>query len=203
DIDFVEKAYYSYNLPTIFTIPEFFEPNNLDVKLIEHGYQQLGCITYTMISSIRELKNEKINEDFTYIIEPDRIKEYSQFLAKYSYRNQEEQNVLETLSKRIIIPKKRFIIAKDQKKVIGTLTGILDHNGYLYIVDVFVHPDLRRQKIATSMFFSLINEWEIDNEIQTIWLQVETDNHKAMNLYLNLGFKKAYSYYYLEKSMKI
>jgi ribosomal protein S18 acetylase RimI-like enzyme len=202
DIKFVEKAYNSYNLPAIFTIPEFFEPNNLDIKLLEHGYQQLGCITYTMINSIQELRNEKINDNFTYIIESERIKEYSQFLGEHSSRNQEAQNVIEVLSKRIIIPQKRFILAKDQNKVIGTLTGILDRHGFLYIVDVFVYPDLRRQKIATSMFFSLINEWSIENRIKTIWLQVESENHKAINLYSNLGFKKAYSYYYLEKNIK-
>lgn len=202
DIKFVEKAYSSYNLPAIFTIPEFFEPNNLDIKLLQHGYHQIGCITDTMVNSIPGLKNEIINEDFTYLIESDRIKEYSLFLAKYSHRNQEEQNVLEALSKRIIFPQKRFIIAKDENKVIGTLTGILDHNGFLYIVDVFVHPDMRRQKIATSMFFSLINKWGIKNEIQTIWLQVETENQQAINLYSKLGFKKVYSYYYLEKNKK-
>lgn len=199
DIRYVEKAYNSYNLPTIFTIPEFFKPDNLDIKLLEHGYHQLGCITYTMISSISELQNKQINENYTYFIESERIKEFSYFLAEYSNRNQKEQNVLEALSKRIIIPQKRFIVAKDEKKVIGVLTGVLDHHGFLYIVDVFVHPDYRRQKIATSMFFSLINNWGIKNGIQTLWLQVETENHKAINLYSNLGFKKAYSYYYLEK----
>jgi ribosomal protein S18 acetylase RimI-like enzyme len=203
DIKYVEKAYNSYNLPSIFTIPDFFQPDNLDLKLSDHGYQQLGCITHTMISSMHELKNEEINENFTYFIESDRLNEYSQFLAKYSSRNKEEQYILEALSKRIIIPKKHFIIARNKNEVIGTLTGILDPHGFLYIVDVFVHPDLRRQKIATSMFFSLINKGDIKNEIQTIWLQVETENHNAMKLYLNLGFKKAYSYYYLEKSMKM
>ncbi|MFX1241056.1 MAG: GNAT family N-acetyltransferase [Promethearchaeota archaeon] len=203
DIEYVEKAYNSYKLPSIFTIPEFFEPDNLDIKLLEHGYQQLGCTTHTMICSISDLKNKKINEKFTYFIKSERLKECSQFLAEYSHRNQEAQNVLEALSKRIIIPQKRFIIAKDENKVIGTLAGILDPHGFLYIVDVLVHPDFRRQKIATSMFFSLISNRGIMNDIQTVWLQVETDNYKAMNLYLNLGFKKAYSYYYLEKTMKM
>jgi len=66
---------------------------------------------------------------------------------------------------------------------------------------VLVHPEFRRQKIASSMLFSIINEWDIPNEIITIWLQVEAENNEAMNLYTNLGFKRAYSYYYLEKSI--
>ncbi len=201
DIKFVEKAYKFYDLPTIFTIPDFFEPNNLDAKLLKHGYQQSGCITYTMINSAQELIDEKINEEFTYIVHSERTNKYSNFMAKFTLRNQEAQKVLGELSNRIIIPQKRFIIAEYDNKVIGTLTGILDPHGFLYIVDVLVHPDFRRQKIATSMFFSIINKWGMLNDVKTIWLQVETENIEAMNLYSNLGFKKAYSYYYLEKNI--
>ena len=52
------------------------------------------------------------------------------------------------------------------------------------------------------MLFIIINQWGIPNEVKTIWLQVETENNEAMNLYSNLGFKRAYSYYYLEKSIE-
>jgi len=201
DINFVEKAYNAYKLPTIFTIPEYFEPNNLDIKLLERGYQQSGCFTYTMICSIEDLISKSINDKFTYLIHSERGIEYSKFLAMYSHRNQEAQIVLEALSNRIIIPQKRFIITEYENRVIGTLTGILDPHGFLYIADVLVHPEFRRQKIASSMLFSIINEWDIPNEIITIWLQVEAENNEAMNLYTNLGFKRAYSYYYLEKSI--
>ncbi len=202
DINFVEKAYNAYKLPAIFTIPNYFEPNNLDIKLLEHGYQQSGCITYTMTTSVQKLRNEEINQEFIYLFHSERVNEYSKFLANYSQRNQEAQKILEALSNRIIIPQKRFIIVEYENKVIGTLTGILDPHGFLYIVDVLVHPDFRRQKIATSMLFIIINQWGIPNEVKTIWLQVETENNEAMNLYSNLGFKRAYSYYYLEKSIE-
>jgi len=201
DIDFVYKAYSAYKLHPIFTISDFFEPSSLVIKLLEHGYQQLGCITNSMISSIQELRNEIINEEYTYTIKSERISEFSDFLATYSHRDQNAQRVLQALAERIIIPQKRFVLAKFRKKIIGTLMGILDLNGFLYVVDVFVHPDYRRQKIATSMFFKIINEWGIPNEVNKIWLQVETENEEAMKLYTNLGLKKAYTYYYLQKSL--
>lgn len=200
DIKFVEKAYQAHKLPTIFTIPEYFEPNGLDVKLLEQEYHQAGCITHTMIASIQELRNEIINDDFSYIFYSERINKFSTFLAKFSKRNQPAQNVLEALAHRIIIPQKRFIVAEYENKVVGTLMGILDPHGFLYIADVLVDPEVRRQNIATSLFFKLINEWGILNGVKTIWLQVEIENSEAMNLYNKLGFKKAYSYYYLEKS---
>ena len=84
DINFVEKAYQTYNLPTIFTIPEYFEPNGLDVKLLEHGYHQAGCITHTMIASIQELKNENINDILTlYLNELEEEKEYEERFRRF------------------------------------------------------------------------------------------------------------------------
>jgi ribosomal protein S18 acetylase RimI-like enzyme len=202
DIEFVHKAYSTYNLPAIFTIPEYSEPINLEIKLYEHGYQQSGCVTYSMITPVQQLKNEEINKKFTYLILTERVNKYSNFLANFSHRNLEAQKVLDALSNRITIPQKRFIIAEYGNKVVGALTGILEPHGFLYIVDVLVHPDFRRLKIATSMFFSIINQWSLPNGIKTVWLQVETENLGAMNLYSKLGFKKAYSYYYLEKSIE-
>ncbi|MFX0038317.1 MAG: GNAT family N-acetyltransferase [Promethearchaeota archaeon] len=200
DINFIEDAYSTYNLPAIFTITDYFEPKNLDIKLLEHGYHQSGCVTYTMTTSLQELQRKEINEEFKYLMHSERLNKCSKFLAKYSHRNQKEQKVLEALYNRIIIPQKRFILAEYKNTVIGTLAVILDPHGFLYVVDVLVHPDFRRQKIATSMFFKIINEISISYDIKTIWLQVETENKEAMNLYTNIGFKRAYSYYYLEKS---
>lgn len=199
DIKFVEKAYQAYNLPTIFTIPDYFEPKNLDVKLIEHGYQQLGCITHTMIITVQDLRNEINNDEFSYIFHSERVNKISTFLSKFSKRDLQSQNVLDRLANRIIIPQKRYIVAEYGNKVVGTLMGILDPHGFLYLAEVLVDPDFRQQKIATSMYFKTINEWGIPNGVKKIWLQVEIENMEAMNLYTKLGFEKAYSYYYLEK----
>ncbi len=202
DISFVEKAYQAYKLPAIFTVPDFFEPNYLDTKLLEHGYQQLGCITHTMIASVQDLRNETINEEFTYVYYSERVKEFSNFLAGYSERDQDAQKVLDAIANRIVIPQKCFIIAKSENRVVGTLMGILDPLGFLYIADVLVDPDVRKQNISTSMFFKIIKEWGIPNGVKKVWLQVESENKEAMNLYTKLGLEKAYSYYYLEKSLK-
>lgn len=203
DINYVERAYQAYKLPAIFTMPEFFEPNYLDTKLLEYGYKQLGCITHTMITSVQDLRNETINEDFTYFYYSERVKEFSDFLANYSKRDQEAQKVLDALSSRIVIPQKRFITAIFNNKVVGTLMGILDLHGFLYIADVLVDPDFRRQNVSTSMLFKMIKDWGIPNGAKTIWLQVESENKEAMNLYTKLGLVKAYSYYYLEKKTEI
>ena len=202
DIALTEKAYQAYKLPTIFTMPEYFEPSNLAEKLLKNGYQQFGCVTHTLIATIQELKNEIINDEFTYLIIPERKKEIANFLGTFSKRDQRSQKILDELVNRIIVPQKRFIIAQYNQKIVGTLMGILDPHGFFYLADLLVNPDYRRQNIAKSMFFTIINDWAILMGAKKIWLQVENDNIEALNLYTNLGFKKAYSYYYLRKKLK-
>ena len=201
DITLTEKAYQAYKLPAIFTIPEYFEPSNLVDKLLEKGYQQFGCVTHTLIASTQDLRNDIINEEFTYLIISERRKEIANFLGTFSKRDQSSQKIVDEIVNRVIFPQKRFIIAQYNEKIVGTLLGILDPHGFLYIADVLVDPDFRRQKIAKSIFFTIINNWAIPNGVKKIWLQVEIENIEAMNLYTKLGFKKAYSYYYLGKNV--
>lgn len=202
DLDIVEAAYTAYNLPTIFTIPDYYKPNNLNNKLIERGYYQLGCITRVMISPIQELKNEMLSKEFTYVLHSKRVPEFSNFLAKFSKRDKNAQRIIDKLSNRIIIPRTCFEISKYKNKVIGTLMGVLDPSGFLYIADVLVDPNFRQRGIATSMFFNIFREWRNYKGIQNVWLQVEIDNEKAMNLYTKLGMKKMYEYYYLKKDLR-
>lgn len=91
------------------------------------------------------------------------------------------------------------MLTKYNNEVIGTLLAILVPQGYLYIRDVFVHPDYRKQNIATSMLIRLIDEWAVGNGVKYIWLQVERNNFKALNLYQKFWMKKLYDYYYMKK----
>lgn len=199
DIQFVEQAYRMFDLPAIFMLPNYFEPKELDKKLFEHGYREVGCITYTMMCPVQELREDTINSDVLFTLYSERVNKFSEFLARYSSRNQSAQFVLNALANRIIIPKKQCIIAEYKNTVVGTLMGILDPHGFMYIVDMLVHPEFRQQKIATSMFWRLIKEWGIPNRAKTIWLQVESENNNAVKLYIKMGFEKAYSYRYFEK----
>ena len=69
----------------------------------------------------------------------------------------------------------------------------------MYIGDVLVHPDYRRQRVGSSMFFKLIDEWVISKGVNKIWLQVERNNKKALNLYYKIGMRKLYNYFYMKR----
>ena len=197
DIDIVEKAYKEHNLPAIFTMHEFHEPENLKDKLLKRGYQTYDH-TIALGIKIDDIQPKIIKNDFEYIMMNSRVKKISEFLTRFSKWNEDEQNTIQEINQRIVIPKKCYMITKYQNEVIGTLLAVLVPQGYLYIGDMFVHPDYRRQNIATSMLIRLIDEWAVKNAVKNIWLQVEKSNIIALNLYHKLGMKKLYNYYYLK-----
>jgi len=201
DINIVETAYKSFKLPPIFMMHDFFKPKYLEQELIKREYVSFSP-TDAMMISINDVNFKPINENFTYVHYSNRVNEFSKFLAKHSTRSEAEQIILEELSERIFIPKKRFFIAKDQNEIIGTLMGVLDPNGFLYLADLLVDPKYRNQNVATSLYFEALKKWAISKGVRKLWLQVEVDNKKAINFYKKFGFKKIYSYYYLKKEYK-
>ncbi len=196
DIDIVEQAYKAHNLPPVFTMHEFHEPKELKKKLLKRGYLPYD-FTNVLFANVNNIKRNSINREFEYELHFIRPKEISEFLALYSNRNRDQQKVINEITERIIVPKKCFLIARSQNEVIGTLMGVLIPQGYLYIADVLVDPKFRRRQVATSMMDEIINEWALQSGAKIIWLQVENDNHVALNLYNKLGMKKLYSYYYM------
>jgi ribosomal protein S18 acetylase RimI-like enzyme len=200
DLILVEKAYRAHNLKAVFTMPDFHEPKNLREKLLNRGYQAYDHTSVLGIK-IEDIQPKKVNEDFEYFFFKTRVKEISDFLARYSKWNEHEQNIIQEINQRIIIPRKCYMLTKLNKEVIGTLLAVLVPQGYLYIGDVFIHPDYRRQNIATSMLIKLIDEWAVLNGVSFIWLQVEIENLKALNLYHTFGMRKLYNYYYMKKDL--
>lgn len=198
DIESVENAYKIYGLPSIFTMHDYHEPKYLREKLIERGYEEIS-LTTTMGAPITNISYSEFNSDYNYEIQDDRTIEFNEFLAKYSKRSIEEQYIIEEICKRIKIPQKRFVLVKDGNKVIGTTMGVLSINSSLYIADVLVNPKYRRKKIASSMLINLINEWAPYKRDIKIWLQVEIENEIAIKFYDNLGLKRLFNYYYLQK----
>ena len=65
DIEMVENAYKSFNLPAIFTMPEYFEPKELDEALRNRGYIEQDR-TNTMLMSVHNLELNDINNHINY-----------------------------------------------------------------------------------------------------------------------------------------
>ncbi|TFG23952.1 MAG: GNAT family N-acetyltransferase [Promethearchaeota archaeon] len=198
DIERAEVAYKSYNLPTIFTMHEYFEPKNLDVMLRDRGYIKQDP-TNALLMQANNLDLKEVNSEVNYELFNYRIDDFSSLLAEFTKRDKYQQEIIKEITSRINVPERCFVIAKLEGKTIGTLMGVLNPQGFVYIADVFIVPEFRRQRIASSMLKTVIKEWAIPNGAKYIWLQVELENNIALKLYRNLGMKKVYSYYYLRR----
>jgi len=201
DIEIVEKAYKLHGLPSIFTMHECFEPGNLDIILKNRGYMEEDH-TNALIALVDEIHISEINRNFEYEISNVRNDAFSGLLAKFTQRDSNQQVIINEITNRIILPIKCFILVKKQNEIVGTLMGVLNSYGYVYIADLFVTPDYRRSGIASSLIAVLLKNWAIPNGAKYIWLQVEIENNNAMKFYKHLGMIKAYNYYYLRKAFQ-
>jgi [ribosomal protein S18]-alanine N-acetyltransferase len=82
-----------------------------------------------------------------------------------------------------------FIVATLNHKIIGFLTGIKINNQKTKILMLSVSPTHQKQKIGTKILEEFIKRTQKEN-IDTIELEVRTDNKKAINFYEKHGFKK-------------
>ncbi|MFX1497708.1 MAG: GNAT family N-acetyltransferase [Promethearchaeota archaeon] len=199
DITIVEEAYKMYNLPAIFTMHDFHKPKYLRNELISKNYREISH-TVALGGRLNDINIENLNKNYKYFFLEMRHGDFSEFLSRQSQKSEEEQNIINKITQRIKILKKCFLVVKSQSSIVGTLAGVLDLNGYLYLVDIFVDPNFRKQSIAKSMFFKIMHDWVNPRNIKMVWLQVEIENETAISLYENIGLKKLYNYYYLINS---
>ncbi|MHA2225704.1 MAG: GNAT family N-acetyltransferase [Candidatus Hodarchaeales archaeon] len=197
DITTVETAYKIQNLPVRFKLADYFNPPELTDILLERGYRYSNYSLITVGCKVREIK-APTDDEFSYEFTEQRTSEFSDFLTKFSSSLTEDQHIMTEITRRIFIPKKCFILAKLGKIIIGSIMVVLDPQGYMYIAELFVHPDYRRRKIGTSLVVNAM-EWGKSHNGSICWLHVERDNEKAVELYEKMGFQKWYGYRYMIK----
>ncbi|MFX0124474.1 MAG: GNAT family N-acetyltransferase [Candidatus Hodarchaeota archaeon] len=197
DIEFVESAYTKYNLPVRFKLSDVSDPPELERKLLKRDYIYSEYSIITMGSDV-QIPKSKFNEELNYEFTKKQTSEFTNFLAAFPSITTEDQQIMVEITQRIKIPKKRFILVRKEKTIIGSILIVLDPQGYMYIAELFIHPDYRRQRIGFSILTEAM-KWGKNQGAIKYWLHVEKDNSKAIALYEKLGFQNWYSYRYLMK----
>jgi ribosomal-protein-alanine N-acetyltransferase len=81
-----------------------------------------------------------------------------------------------------------FIVAEENHKIIGFLIGIKLKTNKTKILMISVEPIYQRQKIGESLLNEFIKVI-LKEKINSIELEVRTDNKKAIKFYEKNGFK--------------
>lgn len=82
-----------------------------------------------------------------------------------------------------------FIVANLNHKIIGFLIGVKINNIKTKILMISVSPQFQKQKIGSKLLEEFIKRTQKE-KINSIELEVRTDNIKAIKFYEKNGFKK-------------
>lgn len=83
-------------------------------------------------------------------------------------------------------PRSHYIVAKQNKKILG-FAGIIDTYDQMEITNIVVRKDYRSQGIGNLLLKELIN---LSKDKNVIYLEVNSKNINAIKLYEKNGFKK-------------
>ena len=87
-------------------------------------------------------------------------------------------------------PNSKYIVAKTQDKIIG-FAGIWKVIDIAHITNIVTAKAFRNKGIGSIMLSSLIELVQSENDINSITLEVNTNNIPAQKLYKKFGFKNA------------
>ncbi|MHA2253323.1 MAG: GNAT family N-acetyltransferase [Candidatus Kariarchaeaceae archaeon] len=197
DLKRVESIFQKYKYKPRFMMHDYFEPSNLAQVLVKRGYKK-AAPTFVMVSNAIAYIPVK-NENIDFFLSEYRTKEIADFLNLYTTRPVYSQNEILDIVNNINIPLKMHVVGKNDEKIIGTVLGVLDEEGDLYIADLMVRKEERRSGLATVLMYKIV-EWAKSNDLKRIWLQVEEHNEAAIRFYQKLGLKICFSYHYMEKN---
>ncbi len=83
-------------------------------------------------------------------------------------------------------------------KLVGVGRGVLDGQ-FFGLFNFYVHKNYRRKGIASDMI-KIMEDWASDQGARLSYLQVDSDNPNAIQLYQKLGYQTIYEYWYLMDS---
>ncbi len=190
-IAYCEQEYQKWGTPSIFKISPLISAD-FDSILHRRGYEiqhSTDCMTADLTASI-PLKNQDAVVDINNIISDSWIQ--ALFTLKNT-TNIMHRSVVPSMYR--AIPKRTLCasITMDGKTV-ATGLGILDRD-YIGIYAIHVHPDYRREHLASTLVAALLNRGH-EAGASHAYLQVVSDNTPAIRLYSSLGFRYLYTYWF-------
>lgn len=190
-IEFCENAYRRWGTPSIFKITPLLD-ESFENRLIQRGYQ-VQHVTEVML----------LNFD-TYLLNTPRAPVQIENTINTRWLNSlfALKSTTSAIHRQIVpsmyqaIPKDTLAasILNEQGQIVAIGLGILDRS-YMGIYAIHVHPRYRGLGYARSICTSLLNIGK-EMGLDGAYLQVVYGNVPAKNLYLSLGFKDFYKYWF-------
>jgi GNAT superfamily N-acetyltransferase len=185
----VERWYGARGLPGRFQMP-LPAMQGLDEALAARGWRA-SDLTHVMTGSVTRLLEAVPERTALPRIEYDEGVN-DDWMTLYHYRGRE----LPPIAKKVLGAADHpvFASARDDGRVIAIVRGALAA-GWLGVTALEVLPEARRRGLGTHVMRGLA-EWAAQHGAHSVYLQVDTGNHGAVQFYDRLGFFRHHKYQY-------
>lgn len=201
---YCEAMYAQRSIPILFKMTSASQPQDLDHFLKSQGYVLRNTTSVQLLNMAQG--NQHIDESFMFwvgnaqdgIFPPDIAKwmGYAQHIKQISAKDDAAH---QAILARLALPTCYGVIQDASGDVVGV--GICAYNPHEKIggiFDIAIHPNSRRAGYGRKLTESLL-VWGRMQGAETIFLQVDMSNEKALPLYASLGFVEKYRYWYLHQ----
>jgi ribosomal protein S18 acetylase RimI-like enzyme len=191
-IEYGEKLYGKYNLPTVFKIIECEEYKLIDKKLETLNYELVDLTSVQVCKEIRILENNFPG----IIIDTEFNTKWINGFIECGNIKKEHQETIKTMLKNITGDK--IVIYKESEgNIAGCGYGVIENN-FVGIFDIIVNETERGKGYGKEIVKTILSEAGKQG-IGESYLQVVDTNIIAKNLYKKLGYKEEYKYWYRKK----
>lgn len=191
-----EELYSSKGLDIIYKITPEIYPSNLDAILEEYEYK-IDAPTSVQLVDLDKIDGAN-SEGLTYSITIN--EEWLQSFCSMSNVPEERKDLLYSILKNII-PKKFFVLMKQQERVIGCGLGVLQDD-FIGLYNIEIDKEYRNKGYGKKLVLNLLRLGKVEGA-KKAYLQVMLNNPAALKLYSNIGFREEYKYWYRVKNKEI
>lgn len=191
----VEGFYQRQSLPIRFQVSDA-SPQPLDEMLAAWGYEIEGqSAVYT--ATCREiLTRAHIEDALQVIVSSELTQHWMEAFIQIEKIPLPTKGFYEEMF-RIIGLQQGFVQVQFQGECVGIATVVLER-GWAGVFNLATAQHFGRRGVATRAIHALAT-WSLQNGAENVYLQVVSDNDKALALYRKLGFQHLFRYHYRTK----
>lgn len=197
-IDACEAHYAARDLPTIFRITPFADPEDLDERLAHRGYREIDPTLVLGIDLERWLEASGEGGPSPSMLRSQPLDDWQELYEAFAGK---------------LLPRVHttLVTSIPVRGALRLKLGCLEHAGrlvscgigvieepYLGLFSLITDPVLRRRGYGRATVDGLLG-WGMTEGARFAYLQVEADNEPARRLYDRVGFCELYRYWYRVK----
>jgi N-acetylglutamate synthase len=195
-IALAEEFYCTRGLVPRFQISPAARPSGLDERLEGRGYA-IEEPTLVLVAGTDRALERTAPAAAAEVAIAEGIDEY--WVAEYAYAHGDDERARERLRSyghllRRLGPSVATAVLPVDRKPAAIGLGVLER-GWVGIFAMGTRPEARRRGAATSVLHALAS-WARDKHAERMYLQVESANDAARQLYVRAGFETTYRYHY-------